>query len=113
MAATARADDISGVISATRTITRDSQLVGNVTCTVMGVACIAVAAPGITLDLGAFTITGQGDAATGCGGGQTAGEAGILIAGPRGVVVRGPGIIQRFRGHGVQMYADDASTATA
>ena len=28
--ATARADDISGVISATRTITRDSQLVGNV-----------------------------------------------------------------------------------
>ena len=36
VAATARADDISGVISATRTITRDSQLVGNVTCTVTG-----------------------------------------------------------------------------
>ena len=103
VAATARADDISGVISATRTITRDSQLVGNVTCTVTGAACIAIAAPGITLDLGGFTITGQGDAATGCGGGQTAGEAGILIAGPRGVVVRGPGIIQRFRGHGVQI----------
>jgi hypothetical protein len=103
VAATARADDISGVISATRTITRDSQLVGNVTCTVTGAACIAIAAPGITLDLGGFSITGQGDAATGCGGGQTAGEAGILIAGPRGVVVRGPGIIQRFRGHGVQI----------
>jgi hypothetical protein len=69
--ATAHADDISGVISATRTITRDSQLVGNVTCTVTGAACIVVGAPGITLDLGGFSITGQGDAATGCGGGQT------------------------------------------
>ena len=113
VSATARADDISGVISTTRTIARDSQLVGNVTCTVTGAPCIAIAAPGITLDLGGFSITGQGDAATGCGGSQTAGEAGIRIAGPRGVVVRGPGIIQRFRGHRVQISSVSASSRPA
>src|SRR4026208_1427082 len=101
--AAARAEDISGVISATRTITRDSQLVGDVTCTVTGAACIAIGAPGVTLDLNGFSITGQGDAATGCGGAQTAGEAAIVIAGQRGVVVRGPGVVQQFRGHGIQI----------
>lgn len=105
VSATARAEDISGVISATLTITRDSQLVGDVTCTVTGAPCIAIGAAGVTLDLNGFSINGQGDAATGCGGAQTAGENAIVIAGQRGVVVRGPGVVQRFRGHGIQISA--------
>ena len=103
VSSTARAEDISGVISATRTITQDSQLVGDVTCTVTAAACIALAAPGITLNLNGFSITGMGDATTGCGGGQTNAENGILVLGQRGVVVRGPGIVQRFRANGVQV----------
>ena len=88
VSATASADDISGVISATRTITRDSQLVGDVTCMVTGAACIAIGASGVTLDLNGFSIIGQGDAATGCAGAQTAGENGVVIAGQRGVIAR-------------------------
>jgi hypothetical protein len=106
--ATVRAEDISGVISVTRTITRDSQLVGDVRCTVTGAACIAIGASGVTLDLNGFNIIGQGDAATGCGGAQTGGENGIVIAGQRGVIVRGPGVVQQFRGHGIQISGGSA-----
>jgi hypothetical protein len=103
-AATARAEDISGVISATKTITEDSQLVGQVTCTVTGAACIALGAPGITLNLNGFTITGLGDAVTGCGGANNGVvESGIDVSGQRGVVIRGPGVVQRFRSSGIRI----------
>ena len=101
MGGTASAVDISGTISSTLTITEDSRLVGNVTCTVTGAPCIAFGASGVTLTLNGFSITGQADPVTGCGGGGTAGEHGILISGLRGVVIRGPGIVQRFRNQGI------------
>jgi len=101
VAGTASATDIRGTISSTVTITDDSQLVGNVTCTVTGAACISFGAPGIALKLNGFSITGQGDAVTGCAGSQVAGESGILVNGLRGVIVQGPGVIQRFRAHGI------------
>jgi len=100
-ASTTFAADIQGTISSTVTITETSQLVGNVTCNVTGAACIAFGAPGIALKLNGFTITGQADAVTGCAGGQVAGESGILINGLRGAIVQGPGIVQRFRAHGI------------
>src|SRR6187549_1381490 len=53
-----RAEDISGVISATRIITNDSQLVGNVSCTMTDGPCISFGAAGIKLSLNGFTITG-------------------------------------------------------
>jgi hypothetical protein len=100
---TASATDIRGTISSTLTIAEDSQLVGNVTCTVTGAACISFGAPGIALKLNGFSLTGQGDPVTGCAGGQVMGEVGILINGLRGVIVQGPGVIQRFRANGINV----------
>ena len=99
----ASATDIRGAISSTLTITEDSQLVGNVTCTVTGAACISFGAPGIALKLNGFSMTGQGEAVTGCAGSQVAGESGILVNGLRGVIIQGPGVIQRFRAHGISV----------
>lgn len=101
----ASATDINGTISSTLTITDNSQLVGNVTCTVTGAPCISFGAPGISLKLNGFSMTGQGDPATGCAGTQVAGESGILVNGLRGVVIQGPGIVQRFRFEGIQILA--------
>ena len=55
--------DIGGKISSTLTITADSQLVDDVTCTVTGAACIVIGASHVTLDLNGFTMTGQADGA--------------------------------------------------
>jgi len=75
------AEDISGLITSTRTIREHSRLVGDVTCTVTGAACIAFGAAHIDLRLNGFTISGQADATTGCGGTFQAGENGITSNG--------------------------------
>ena len=97
------AEDLSGTITATRTISTDSRFTGDVTCTVAGAACIVVAASGITLDMNGFSMTGLGDPETGCGGSGTAGELGIDINAQKGVVIQGPGLIQRFRNQGMRI----------
>ena len=76
-AGVASAEDISGLITTTRTISENSRLVGDVTCTVTGAPCILFGASHIDLRLNGFTMTGQADAATGCNGSSTAGETGI------------------------------------
>src|SRR5678815_6025845 len=79
-AGVAQAKDIGGVISATLTITEDSQLVDDVTCTVTGAACIAFGAAGVTLDLNGFTMTGLADPAKACVGvTPPGGEFGIFL----------------------------------
>src|SRR5690349_5223682 len=98
------AADIGGTISSTLTITENSQLVDDVTCTVTGGACIAFGAAGLTLDLNGFTMTGLADPATACFGGTAAGpggEFGIFVNGFNNVTIRGPGLIQRFRAQGI------------
>jgi len=100
---TARAADIRGTIATTLTITEDSQLVGDVTCTMTGAPCITFGASGVTLKLNNFSMTGQANPTTGCSGGQTVNEIGILINGLRGNIVQGPGVVQRFRAHGIQI----------
>src|ERR1051326_985297 len=65
---------ISGTISTTRTITQNARLTGDVTCTVVAVACIQFGAPGITLNLSGFTITGLADPSTACEDPQTGSE---------------------------------------
>ncbi len=112
-AGTAQAAKISGTISATLTINEDSQLVGDVTCTVTGVPCLDIAASNIVLDLNGFSITGLADPQTGCAGSNAAGaEQGIRILNQTGVVIRGPGIVQRFRVHGIIINASTATTVT-
>ena len=104
----AHAADIGGTISSTLTITEDSQLVDDVTCTVTDAPCIAIGASGITLDLNGFSMTGLADPETACSGGFEPGflEDGIDLNGRTGVTIRGPGLVQRFRGPGI--YSHDA-----
>jgi hypothetical protein len=108
-----RGTDIGGMISTTITITEDSQLVDDVTCTVTGAACIAFGATGVTLDLNGFTMTGRANAATACFGGAVAGmggEYGIFVNGFNDVTIRGPGLVQRFRAQGIQLTNSSGST---
>jgi hypothetical protein len=105
--------DISGTISGTMTITEDSVLKGDVTCTVTGAPCITINAPSVTLDLNGHTITGQGDPQTGCSGGATANEFGILVNSQPGVTIHGPGVVQRFRNTGIQILTSTGTTVNA
>jgi hypothetical protein len=117
-AGNARAEDISGTISATRIITEDSRLVGDVTCTVSLAACISFGGPGLTLDLNGFAITGRpfrdekGACVPAPGSGN---EAGIFVNGPenRDTVIRGPGLVQQFRGSGVLISNSTGASVTA
>jgi hypothetical protein len=103
----AYATDIGGTISATVTITEDSQLVDDVTCTVTGAPCIAIGAPNVTLDLNGFTMTGPADPQVACVASpgvpiiNASGEAGILVNALKDVVIRGPGLVQQFRNFGI------------
>jgi len=107
---TARAAEISGKISTTMTLTEDSVLKGDVTCTVTGAACIVLNAPSVTLNLNGYMITGQGDPQTGCSGGATGGEAGIVVNSQVGVSIQGPGVVQRFRNSGILINTSSGTT---
>jgi hypothetical protein len=102
LAAPAAADQVSGTITRTYMIVEDTDLVGDVTCDVAAnTACFAFAASGVELRLNGFTMTRRADAATGCSGAHFPLEAGVVTNGANRVRVRGPGMIQRFRGRGV------------
>jgi hypothetical protein len=110
-AGSAHATDIGGTISATVTITEDSQLVDDVTCTVTGAPCIAIGTPSVTLDLNGFTITGLGDPQTACAS-PGPNEAGILVNAQKDVAIRGPGLVQQFRNFGIQLLNSTNGTVT-
>ena len=105
-----RPDVVSGTISRTFSIVANTELAGDVTCNVAdGTPCFSFAVPGVELRLNGYTVTGKGDPNTGCGGAVTAGEVGITTNGQATVVVRGPGLVQRFRNHGVQVAASNGA----
>lgn len=97
------ADDLlSGTLTRTFVIVENTVLVGDVSCEVAnGTPCISFGAPNVELRLNGFRLTGRADAVTGCGGASTPGEAGITTSNMSGVVVRGPGLVQQFRGDGI------------
>ncbi len=107
-----QAANISGPIASTLTITEDSQLVGDVTCTVSGAPCIVIGAPHITLKMNAFTINGQGDPLTGCAGAGTNNEIGILVNAQVAATIQGPGLVQRFRNTGILLLNSTGVTVT-
>jgi hypothetical protein len=114
---TAYATDISGTIATTLTIMDNSRLVGDVTCTVIGGPCIVFGASGLTLDLNGHSMTGLGDPLASCAGvpfppGPTGGEAGILANGMANVVIRGLGLVQRFRMFGINLNNSTGATVT-
>ena len=96
------ADSVSGLLTRTYIIVEDTDLTGDVTCDVTGGPCFSFGAPGVELRLNGFTITGKADPVTACAGAAlTANEGGILTNNQNRVTVRGPGLVQRFRQHGV------------
>jgi hypothetical protein len=98
----ALADRVSGTLTRTFVIVEDTDVIGDITCDVPnGTACFSFGAPDVELRLNGFSLTGRADAATGCGGLATNGEAGITTNNMSRVTVRGPGLVQRFRGDGI------------
>ena len=106
------AADISGTISSSLTITENSRLAGNVTCTVSGAPCIVIGAAGVALDLNGYMITGLGDPQTGCSGTAVGSEIGILVSNQSNVTIRGQGIVQQFRNFGIQLLTSSGVTVT-
>jgi len=107
----AEAEDISGTITFTKTIYEDSRLVGDVTCTMTDGPCIDFGAPHITLRLNGFTITGPGqpddlpdpaDPSAVCNASSASPPAdGIRIMNQIDARILGPGMVQKFRRHGI------------
>ena len=108
----AHAANIGGTITGTLTITEDSQLVDDVTCTLTGAPCIAIGAPNITLNLNGFTMTGQADPQTACSGAGTGTDIGIDVNTQMGIEIRGPGLVQQFRGFGIRLLNSTGVTIT-
>ena len=110
---TAEADmeDLSGPIATTKVITESTRLSGDVTCAVIAGPCIDLAASNIKLWLNGFTITGPGspdtvpdasDPAAFCNATNGAPTAdGIRIQNQTHVQILGPGMVQKFRRHGI------------
>ena len=103
---TAQAEDISGVILVTKVIFEDSQLVGDVTCAPTATPCIEFGASHITLRLNGFTMTGPADpdnpvSPMSCPTVQPPNADGIRIMNQTHAQIFGPGMIQRFRRHGI------------
>lgn len=95
------ADRVSGLITRTYVMVEDTDLIGDVTCDVGSNPCFSFGAPDIELRLNGFTVTGKADPVTACSGATFAAETGITTNGRSNVQVRGPGLVQRFRGFGV------------
>jgi copper-binding protein NosD len=96
----AQATDISGTITSTLTITEDSQLTGDVTCTVIGAPCIKFGASDIELDLNGHVMTGNANPAS-CT--TTPGERGIDTDIYDDVSIVGPGLVMKFREVGIRV----------
>ena len=105
-AAPAQATDISGTITATVTITQDSRLTGDVTCSVTGAPCIQFGAAGIELRLDGHVMTGNG-ARDSCPS-STPKEDGIFTNGQLRVAVLGPGIVRRFRQRAIEVTGNES-----
>lgn len=108
-------ENISGTITTTKTIHQNSRLVGDVTCTMTDGPCIDFGASGIKLRLNGFTMTGPAvpDTAV-CN--ATSGPPmadGIRISNQTGDQILGPGMVQKFRRHGIFIVGTDGVATKA
>lgn len=104
----AQAEDISGTITTTVTIYENSRLVGDVTCTVVDEPCIRFGASHIKLRLNGFTMTGPANPPGNCVPPDPTDNFvrflpadGIATDGQSHVAILGPGLVQKFRRHGI------------
>src|SRR5579862_3321739 len=108
-----QAANIGGIISATLAVNENSRLTDDVTCMVSNAPCLDIVASNVTLELNGFSITGLADPQTGCAGsGATGAEQGIRILNQTGDTIHGPGIVQRFRVHGIIINASTGTSIT-
>jgi hypothetical protein len=118
----AAAEEVCGVIATTLVITENTRLACDVVCTNATGPCIQFGRDNITLWLNGFTMTGPADPAgaapTGCASSPAFGPPpnpgpfpfdGISTAGFDNVKIRGPGMVQRFRRHGVFVFDSERS----
>jgi parallel beta-helix repeat protein len=98
--------DICGPIAATVVITENSRLVCDVECQTVTTPCIQFGRSGIKLSLNGFTMTGPA-APPNLQTCETTGTFqpadGIQAAGLADIVIEGPGVVQRFRRHGIAL----------
>jgi parallel beta-helix repeat protein len=114
-------ETISGGTYATMiTITQNTRLSGNVTCTMVDSPCIDFGASHIKLWLNGFTMTGPADpdvsnpgSATGCQATNMPPPAdGIRIQNQTHAQILGPGMVQKFRRHGLFIFGTTAGVVT-
>jgi len=106
-------ETIGGTISATRVITRDARLTGNVVCAMTASSCIQFGASGITLNLNGFTMTGLADPSIGCPEASVPNEFGIDTNNYSDVTILGPGVVQQFRNQGIIVRMNTARARVA
>lgn len=94
----AQATTIKSPITSTLTITTNSHLTSNVTCTVTGAPCIKFGAPNIKLNLNGFKMTGNGGPNS-CVSNDA--ENGIDTNLKNNVSIVGPGLVRQFNGSGI------------
>jgi parallel beta-helix repeat protein len=102
----AEADDISGTITTTLTIYRNSRLVGDVICEVVDQPCIRFGVSHLQLRLNGFTMTGRANPPNNCVTPDPTfvgfrPEDGITTEGWTDIEILGPGLIQKFRRYGI------------
>ncbi len=105
-------ENISGTITTTKTIYQNTRLVGDVTCTMTDGPCIDFGASGIKLWLNGFTMTGPAtpdladpDSPAFCNATSAPpGADGIRIQNQTRDQILGPGMVQKFRRHGVFIF---------
>jgi parallel beta-helix repeat protein len=109
--AVCRATDIKGMISSTMTLMQDSQLVGNVMCTVVQAPCIVIGASNVTFRLNGFTMTGPTDPPANCPSpANFFDNDGIEVIGQTGVTILGPGVVQKFGPWGILLESSTSVT---
>jgi hypothetical protein len=112
------AEGICGVIAETRVIRENTKLTCNVECTNITGPCIQFGAHRITLWLNGYTMTGRATPPANCASSPAFGPGdpgpfpydGISTAGFDHVRILGPGMVQRFRRHGIFMLESQKST---
>ena len=111
-------EELCGVIAATEVITENTRLACDVQCTNTTGPCIQFGKDNITLWLNGFTMSGVASPPTGCATSPAFGPPpnpgpfpfdGISTAGFDHVRIRGPGMVQTFRRHGIFVFdSEDA-----
>ena len=116
LATTAFTGEVCGVIPATLVITENTRLLCDVQCVNTSGPCIQFGRDNITLFLNGFTMSGAASPPTVCAPSPATGTFpnpgpfpydGISTAGFDHVRIRGPGMVQTFRRHGIFMFQTD------